>query len=304
MLCGTFPGWSTGAPDSRRSGGARQWLHKGKGPPGGDGYAHACPALARLQVQVCPVDADNCGRPPLMGGGGTNSNGPHPPQQSPNPESGDGAGSRPSPSPPSRILARWPRLSLSARSHLGSPQTPGGEGGGASQEGAQRAFGTRVLTEMPKSLSSLPHSETLPHAKTGGARARARLPRNPGAARGLGKVGAEAGSARRAAGRGVRRRSSSRPAASVPLLSALAAPRFPARGPSIPHPRSPARRRRRPDGRGPQIQKPPLSLGPGSQMRSCSEIGATCFSYLQSCHSPRSQSQTSRWEKCSIYPLK
>lgn len=136
----------------------------------------------------------------------------------------------------------------------------------------------------------------------------------PGAGRG-GRGGRSAG---RAAGREVDSAQEQGPQAACrprpPLLlprllhpSALRARRLRASSASwqsilLPDPTG--RRRRRPDLRGPQIQRPTRSLGGGSPTLGYSVIWGDCFSYLQNCHFPLSQSQTLRWESCWILIFK
>lgn len=135
-------------------------------------YAHACPVLSlhsprcRLQVRVCPANADSCVIQPLSGWGQIlaastspqQPSPPRPPPPTPSPSLEKGAGAGPHPallSEPWQVdcpSPRWPpsRLGFSAGTRR---ETRRGQPG-------RRAAGvhTLVLEEAPKPPSPLPYS--------------------------------------------------------------------------------------------------------------------------------------------------
>lgn len=191
-------------------------------------YAHACPVLSlhsprcRLQVRVCPANADSCVIQPLSGWGQILAASTSPQQPSP-----------PRPPPPARVWRKEPEQALTqlffpSPGRLTAPlpvgpllasaslQVPGGKRGGASQEGARLAFtpsswkkrlSRHLLSPTvsntdcespplpgPKSGLLAGKGAQLRQVKTGGAPARAHLSRTPAPApRRLGRGGRRGG---------------------------------------------------------------------------------------------------------------
>lgn len=117
------------------------------------------------QVRVCPVDSDNCVKPPLKKGAET-PNAPTPPQQLLRPKSGEMNQQQASFLNPGGMAPPLPVGPLLTSASL---QIPARKGGGASREGAQLAFRTPVLAEAPTSLSTI-STPSCPGARAWAAR--------------------------------------------------------------------------------------------------------------------------------------